>query len=589
MSGKAVADVGGENVIDAGKLDDFSEQIASALRQEPSLRIAIVVGAGNILPGRPSQGDRRSTVDQMGILATVINALALTNSLERAGLKYGMLTGMTIPHVTGPYTETRALEHLEENRILVLAGGAGNPVITTDAAAAIRAIELGAEVLLLAKYGTDGVYDKDPRRFGDAVKYSQIDFEAVFSANLPEMDATAVTLCRDNQIPIYVFDMAAGNAVANALLGDRDEGTLIGLYHAQPSRPTGRAGYGPSKASADLRQGAIQADDAVGRRLPLPPLGPRDHDDEYGIVPRVDESSNSWQTGLAIIEDFYGEPLTREVVSLIAQTPPEQIEELISRLIYSSPGGGWSQSTYHIPATRPDVTTVFLEASAFTNSLHEIDSLAPTLLYSEQISLVDPLMRFRSASPRHFDLAARRTEDWQKLGSELAAACFDLLPIADLVRTDRLKPVPRPTVGTREYNSAALFDDPVARLAVPLGGWKELCISEGLMNPDDGDAILAWESYMGDDDPWRQASYRILGHGNLEELAHVLATAQLTRDTGMTAIFSSEDGRRYVAWGHGRITGEGSMIPLNVPILQLDLRQALQLRDDEEVFERGDA
>jgi uridylate kinase len=228
MSGEAVADVESENILDIDQLDDFSEQVAAALRQDPSLRIAIVVGGGNILRGRLLQDRvRRSRADHMGMLATVINALALPDSLERAGLDWRLLTGIAMPTVAELYTDNRAMRHLEKGRILILAGGTGNPLFTTDTAAAMRAVEIEAEVLLLAKYGTDGVYDKDPRQFGDAVKYARIDFDSMHFGNLQVMDATAVTICRDNNMPIYVFDMATPNAVTNALLGKRDEGTLI--------------------------------------------------------------------------------------------------------------------------------------------------------------------------------------------------------------------------------------------------------------------------------------------------------------------------------------------------------------------------
>lgn len=227
MSGEAIADVEGDNIISVELIDSFSMQVAKALDRCSELRIAVVVGGGNILRGKFLHGVERIKADHMGMLATVINALALQDSFKRVGLNSRVLTGIEIPKVAEPYIHGRAMRHLEKGRIVILAGGTGNPYFTTDTAAALRAAEISADVLLLAKFGTDGIYSKDPRRFADADKFGVIDYDTVMSLNLQVMDSTAVTLCRDNGMPIYVFDMAAEDSVVDALLGETEAGTLV--------------------------------------------------------------------------------------------------------------------------------------------------------------------------------------------------------------------------------------------------------------------------------------------------------------------------------------------------------------------------
>jgi uridylate kinase len=227
MSGEAIVDIEGENVISTSRLDAFADQIADARLEQPELRVAVVVGGGNILRGKLLKGVTRIKADHMGMLATVLNALALQDSMTRAGLDSRVLTGVEIPKVAEPYIYGRAVRHLQKNRVVIFAGGTGNPYFTTDTAAALRATEIEADILLLAKFGTDGVYDKDPRQFADATKFSQIDYDTVMAQNLQVMDSTAVSLCRDNKMPIYVFDMEADRAVVDALLGRSTSGTLI--------------------------------------------------------------------------------------------------------------------------------------------------------------------------------------------------------------------------------------------------------------------------------------------------------------------------------------------------------------------------
>lgn len=228
MSGEAIIDAESEQVISVERLDNFAMQIKAALEAESELRISIVVGGGNILRGKELEGIVRVKADQMGMLATVINALALQSSFDRAELPSRILTGVEARGVAEPFVHGRAIRHLEKGRILIFAGGTGNPYFTTDTAAALRAREIGANILLMAKSGTDGVYDKDPRASADAVKFMKLEYDELLSRDLQVMDLTAVQLCKeDPPLPIYVFDMDGEDSVRDALLQKYEEGTLI--------------------------------------------------------------------------------------------------------------------------------------------------------------------------------------------------------------------------------------------------------------------------------------------------------------------------------------------------------------------------
>jgi uridylate kinase len=227
MSGEAVVDVEGDSVISPVRLDDFSRQISEAMKIEGELQIAVVVGGGNILRGKSFEGVSRTKADHMGMLATVINALALQDSLLRFGVMSRVMTGIEVPKVAEPYIHGRALRHLDKGRVIILAGGTGNPYFTTDTTASLRAAEIDADVILLAKFGTDGVYDKDPRKAPDAVRFTQISYGDILSMNLQVMDSTAVSMCRDNGTPIFVFDMESENGIRDALLGNVVKGTKI--------------------------------------------------------------------------------------------------------------------------------------------------------------------------------------------------------------------------------------------------------------------------------------------------------------------------------------------------------------------------
>jgi uridylate kinase len=227
MSGEAVVDVEGDSVISPERLDDFSRQISEAMKHDDELQVAVVIGGGNILRGKSFVGVSRTKADHMGMLATVINALALQDSLGRFGVASRVMTGIEVPKVAEPYIHGRAMRHLEKGRVIILAGGTGNPYFTTDTTASLRAAELEADVILLAKFGTDGVYDKDPRKAPDAIRFAQLSYDDILSLNLQVMDSTAVTMCRDNGMPIFVFDMEAENGIRDALLGNAIKGTKI--------------------------------------------------------------------------------------------------------------------------------------------------------------------------------------------------------------------------------------------------------------------------------------------------------------------------------------------------------------------------
>jgi uridylate kinase len=192
--------------------------------------VAIVVGGGNILRGAVAasgQGMERATADYAGMLATVINAVALQDGLEKAGVQTRVQTAIPIPQIAEPFIRRRAIRHIEKGRVVILAAGTGNPYFTTDTAAALRALEIGADVVLMAKNGTDAVYDKDPRVHADAVPYHQVGFEEAIQKKLRVMDLTAFAVCMENDLPIIVFDIAVPGNIRRAVMGE-PIGTLVG-------------------------------------------------------------------------------------------------------------------------------------------------------------------------------------------------------------------------------------------------------------------------------------------------------------------------------------------------------------------------
>jgi len=186
--------------------------------------IAIVVGGGNFWRGRTSGDMERTRADQIGMLATVMNALSVADALEHLGAEVRVQAALQMQQVAEPYIRPRATRHLEKGRIVIFACGTGNPFFSTDTAAALRAAEINADIIFKATM-VDGVYDKDPKKYPDAVKYDTLSFTQVLNDQLNVMDMTAATMCRDNKLPILVFDMADGNIV-KAISGETI-GTLV--------------------------------------------------------------------------------------------------------------------------------------------------------------------------------------------------------------------------------------------------------------------------------------------------------------------------------------------------------------------------
>ncbi len=185
------------------------------------VELAVVVGGGNIIRGMTaaSQGMDRATADYMGMLAGVINAMALQSALEQLGVETRVLTALEITEVAEPYIRRRAIRHLEKGRVVIFAGGTGNPYFTTDTAAALRAAEIHADVILKATK-VDGVYDADPEVHKNATRYDHLSFEEAIQKNLQFMDQTAIQLCRENGLPIVVFDMSVPGNIQKVVVGE---------------------------------------------------------------------------------------------------------------------------------------------------------------------------------------------------------------------------------------------------------------------------------------------------------------------------------------------------------------------------------
>jgi uridylate kinase len=206
------------------------KRLASDIRdvREMGVEVAIVIGGGNIWRGLEASttGMDRATADYMGMLATVQNALALQDALEHLGTFTRVQTAIEMNQIAEPFIRRRAIRHMEKGRVVILAAGTGNPFFTTDTAAALRAAELGADVILAAKNNIDGVYDDDPAKNPNATRYSVLSFQEVLERNLRVMDASAIALCRDNDVPIIVFNVQENGNIQRAARGD-DIGTLI--------------------------------------------------------------------------------------------------------------------------------------------------------------------------------------------------------------------------------------------------------------------------------------------------------------------------------------------------------------------------
>ena len=192
------------------------------------VEIGVVIGGGNIWRGEAAEarGMDRATADYAGMLATMINALALQDGLEKRGVTTRTQSALQMQAIAEPYIRRRAIRHLEKGRVVLFAAGTGNPFMTTDTASALRALEIGAEVLLMAKNNVDGVYDSDPHENPDAVRFNKLDYMEALSRRLEVMDSTAVSLCMDNNLPIIVFDVFQSGSMACILSGD-SVGTII--------------------------------------------------------------------------------------------------------------------------------------------------------------------------------------------------------------------------------------------------------------------------------------------------------------------------------------------------------------------------
>ena len=208
--------------LDPIKVKQIAKEIKSAY-DLGNLEIGIIVGGGNIWRGKiaAEMGMERSHADYMGMLATIFNALALQNAIEELGVETRTMTSLNIPQVAEPYIRRKALSNLSKDRIVIFGGGTGNPFFSTDTTSALRAAELKAEVILMAKNGTDGVYDKDPRKHKDAKKYTELSHHDVLEKNLGVMDSTAAALCKDNDIEIVVFDMNEEGNIRRAASGEQ--------------------------------------------------------------------------------------------------------------------------------------------------------------------------------------------------------------------------------------------------------------------------------------------------------------------------------------------------------------------------------
>ena len=224
LSGEALMGGAGYG-IDPETLTDIAREIECV--HSAGTEIALVIGGGNIYRGvrAANEGVERATGDYMGMLATVINALAMQNALEKAGVQTRVMSALEIRAIAEPYIRRRAMRHLEKGRIIIFAAGTGNPYFSTDTAAALRAAEIGAEIILKAT-NVDGIYDSDPSVNKDAQRFESLSYSEFIAKGLKVMDATAVTLCMENALPIRVFDLHARGNIERAVAGEAI-GTLV--------------------------------------------------------------------------------------------------------------------------------------------------------------------------------------------------------------------------------------------------------------------------------------------------------------------------------------------------------------------------
>ena len=228
LSGEALASSASDQTIDATTVDYLAREIPSAV-ERGGLELAVVVGGGNIWRGATGAmaGMNRASSDLMGMLGTVINALALQDAIEAHGRQTRVMSAINMDQVAEPYIRRRAVRHLEKGRVVIFAAGMGNPYFTTDTPAAQRAAEIEADIVLKGTHGgVDGVYNADPRKNPDAVKYDEVTFDEVIAKDLRVMDMTAITFCKDNHLPLRVFDLMLPGNLGRALDG-QPVGTLV--------------------------------------------------------------------------------------------------------------------------------------------------------------------------------------------------------------------------------------------------------------------------------------------------------------------------------------------------------------------------
>jgi len=224
LSGEALAGSQGQG-INNNVIKQIAQDVAEAFKA--GVEIGIVIGGGNIYRGvaASAEGMDRASADYMGMLATCINALALQDALEKENIPTRVQTAIEMAEIAEPYIRRRAIRHLEKNRIVIFGAGTGNPFFTTDTAASLRAMEIGAQVIMKATK-VDGIYDKDPKKFADAKKFDKISYIEVLNKGLNVMDSTAISLCMDNKLPILTFDMTQKGNVLKAVMGE-NIGTLV--------------------------------------------------------------------------------------------------------------------------------------------------------------------------------------------------------------------------------------------------------------------------------------------------------------------------------------------------------------------------
>lgn len=224
LSGEILAGVDGFG-IDPSKASYLANEIKSI--HDLKIDIGLIIGAGNIFRGMEaaSRGMDRVTGDYLGMLATIMNAISVQDALEKVGCETRTLSAIDVKQISEPYIRRRAIRHIEKGRIVIVAGGTGNPFFTTDSAAALRATELGAEIVIKGTK-VNGIYDKDPAKYNNAKKYTKISFDKVLKDNLRVMDLTAITLCKENNLPIQVFDIKIPGALKEIISGEHI-GTLV--------------------------------------------------------------------------------------------------------------------------------------------------------------------------------------------------------------------------------------------------------------------------------------------------------------------------------------------------------------------------